>query len=348
MKKKVAIISSIVIVIICIILYLFLGLRSVSKESVQVKFNVRAGENKVKIISNLKSAGLIRSRASALAYVFLNPKLNLQAGTYTLDKSMDTKQIIKNINDGKIDEIVATKKITFVEGRRITDYLKQIEVNFGIKYDDMIKKLKDENFLDELINKYDFLTSEIKNKSIYYSLEGYFYPDTYEFYENTSFENIINVVLNNLNQKLSTVSNISGSKYSVHEILTMASIIEQEAVTTDDRAKVSQVIYKRLDNNMSLGMDVTAYYGVQKSLKKPITQGDLNSSNPYNTRLTSFIGLPVGPICNPSIISINAALNPASTNYEYFYADITTGKVYFSEDAQGFYEIQEKLKLGDK
>lgn len=348
MKKKVAIISSIVIVIICIILYLFLGLRSVSKESVQVKFNVRAGENKVKIISNLKSAGLIRSRASALVYVFLNPKLNLQAGTYTLDKSMDTKQIIKNINDGKIDEIVATKKITFVEGRRITDYLKQIEVNFGIKYDDMIKKLKDENFLDELINKYDFLTSEIKNKSIYYSLEGYFYPDTYEFYENTSFENIINVVLNNLNQKLSTVSNLSGSKYSVHEILTMASIIEQEAVTTDDRAKVSQVIYKRLDNNMSLGMDVTAYYGVQKSLKEPITQGDLNSSNPYNTRLTSFIGLPVGPICNPSIISINAALNPASTNYEYFYADITTGKVYFSEDAQGFYEIQEKLKLGDK
>ena len=348
MKKKVAIISSIVIVIICIILYLFLGLRSVSKESVQVKFNVRAGENKVKIVSNLKSAGLIRSKVSALAYVFLNPKLNLQAGTYTLDKSMDTKQIIKNINDGKIDEIAATKKITFVEGRRITDYLKQIEVNFGIKYDDMIKKLKDENFLDELINKYDFLTSEIKNKTIYYSLEGYFYPDTYEFYENTSFENIIKVVLNNLDQKLSTMNNLSGSKYSVHEILTMASIIEQEAVTTDDRAKVSQVIYKRLDNNMSLGMDVTAYYGVQKSLKKPITQGDLNSSNPYNTRLTSFIGLPVGPICNPSIISINAALNPASTNYEYFYADITTGKVYFSEDAQGFYEIQEKLKLGDK
>ena len=348
MKKRIAIISSIVIVIVCIVLYLFLGLRSVSKESVQVKFNVRTGENKVKIISNLKNAGLIRSKVSALAYVFLNPKLNLQAGTYTLDKSMDTKQIIKNINDGKIDEIIATKKITFVEGRRITDYLKQIEVNFGIKYDDMIKKLKDENFLDELINKYDFLTSEIKNKSIYYSLEGYFYPDTYEFYENTSFENIIKVVLNNLDQKLSTMNNLSGSKYSVHEILTMASIIEQEAVTTDDRAKVSQVIYKRLDNNMSLGMDVTAYYGVQKSLKKPITQGDLNSSNPYNTRLTSFIGLPVGPICNPSIISINAALNPASTNYEYFYADITTGKVYFSEDAQGFYEIQEKLKLGDK
>lgn len=346
MKKRIAIISSIVIVIVCIVLYLFLGLRSVSKESVQVKFNVRTGENKVKIISNLKSAGLIRSKVSALAYVFLNPKLNLQAGTYTLDKSMDTKQIIKNINDGKIDEIIATKKITFVEGRRITDYLKQIEVNFGIEYDDMVKKLKDEKFLDELINKYDFLTSEIKNKDIYYSLEGYFYPDTYEFYENTSFENIIKVVLNNLDQKLSTMNNLSSSNYSVHEILTMASIIEQEAVTTDDRAKVSQVIYRRLDTNMSLGMDVTAYYGVQKSLKAPLTQSDLNSSNPYNTRLTSFIGLPVGPICNPSIVSINASLNPADTNYEYFYADITTGKVYFAEDAKGFYEIQEEL--GDK
>ena len=94
---------------------------------------------------------------------------------------------------------------------------------------------------------------------------------------------------------------------------------------------------------MALGMDVTAYYGSHLSLKETITTKELNAVNPYNTRNLSFIGLPVGPICNPSLESINAALNPSDTNFEYFYADINTGKVYFAEDITGFYEIQKKL-----
>ena len=113
--------------------------------------------------------------------------------------------------------------------------------------------------------------------------------------------------------------------------------------TKEDREKVSQVIYTRLDKKMALGMDVTAYYGSHLSLKETITTKELNAVNPYNTRNLSFIGLPVGPICNPSLESINAALNPSDTNFEYFYADINTGKVYFAEDIKGFYEIQKKL-----
>ena len=111
----------------------------------------------------------------------------------------------------------------------------------------------------------------------------------------------------------------------------------------EDREKVSQVIYTRLDKKMALGMDVTAYYGSHLSLKETITTKELNAVNPYNTRNLSFIGLPVGPICNPSLESINAALKPSNTNFEYFYADINTGKVYFAEDIKGFYEIQKKL-----
>ena len=133
---------------------------------------------------------------------------------------------------------------------------------------------------------------------------------------------------------------IEASDYSVHDILTMASIVEKEAVNALDRAKVAQVIYTRLDMNMSLGMDVTTYYGVRKSMTEVLTQVDLNDENPYNTRITSFIGLPVGPICNPSLESINAVLNPSDTDYIYFFADIVTGNVYFTNSHEEFEEFK--------
>ena len=91
------------------------------------------------------------------------------------------------------------------------------------------------------------------------------------------------------------------------------------------------------------GPKFESWYPDLESLKETITTKELNAVNPYNTRNLSFIGLPVGPICNPSLESINAALNPSDTNFEYFYADINTGKVYFAEDIKGFYEIQKKL-----
>ena len=211
-----------------------------------------------------------------------------------------------------------------------------------ITKEDKINLLKSLSNYNSETKDYSFITNDIKNKDIYYSLEGYLYPDTYEFYENSSFETIVRTMLNNTKKKLSTLD-LKKSKYSIHELLTIASIIEQEAVNKEDREKVSQVIYTRLDKKMALGMDVTAYYGSHLSLKETITTKELNAVNPYNTRNLSFIGLPVGPICNPSLESINAALNPSDTNFEYFYADINTGKVYFAEDIKGFYEIQKKL-----
>ena len=148
-------------------------------------------------------------------------------------------------------------------------------------------------------------------------------------------------MLNETNKKLETIKDeINASKYSIHEILTMASIVEKEAISYSDRQKVAQVIYKRLNINMNLGMDVTTYYGVGKSLKETLTNLDLNDENPYNTRITSFIGLPVGPICNPSIDSIKAVLNPAETDYTYFYADVITGNVYFTDDYNEFLDFK--------
>ena len=124
----------------------------------------------------------------------------------------------------------------------------------------------------------------------------------------------------------------------------MASIIEKEAVKTNDRYTVSEVIYKRLSLNMSLGMDVTAYYGVKKALSETLTTSDLNDRNAYNTRRLDFIGLPVGPICNPTERSIMAALNPSETNYLYFYAEVSSGKLHFAETYSEFQNLIKKYR----
>ena len=156
-------------------------------------------------------------------------------------------------------------------------------------------------------------------------------------------ESLKEMLLNETKKKLDPLKDqIENDKHSIHELLTIASIAEKEANSYDDRTKVTQVIYKRLDLNMALGMDVTSYYGVQKEMTETITKLDLNDKNPYNTRVTSFIGLPVGPICNPSIDSIKASLNPADTDYVYFVADVATGNVYFATDEKGFNELVTK------
>ena len=194
-----------------------------------------------------------------------------------------------------------------------------------------------------LIEKYDFLSNKILNSDIYYPLEGYLFPATYEFYEDASIKTIIEKMLDKTKEILDNYSaSLEESDYNIHEILTMASIIENETMLKEDRDKVSQVIYKRLNLNMSLGMDVTTYYGARKNLSEELTTVDLNELNAYNTRNTSFLGLPVGPICNPSEASIKAALNPSDTDYVYFYAEIATGKLHF---AKTYSEFQELIRL---
>ena len=138
MKKKNIIIIAVAVVILFIGVFSYITLFTGHKEDASVSFSVNAGDNKIKIVSNLKKAGLIKSKFTTLAYVFINPSLNLQAGKYTFNKKQNAISIINQINDGKIDQIIKTINITFVEGKSIETYLKQIEANFDITYDDMI------------------------------------------------------------------------------------------------------------------------------------------------------------------------------------------------------------------
>lgn len=343
-KKLIVILSVIVGLILVGIVTLMILLSPVSKSIDIVEFTVKKGEGKEKIVENLKDAKLIKSKYATFIYIVLSGKKNLQAGSYEFSRNMSVEDIITSLSTGDVVNVKRDEvRITFKEGDTLKNFVTMVANETNIDYDEAIKKLSDKTFLKSLIADYWFLTDDILDEDIYFPLEGYLYPETYNFYKKTNIEQVIRKVLNVTNERLEPLkSKIENSKYNIHELLTIASIAEKEANTNSDRAMVTQVIYKRLGLNMALGMDVTSYYGVQKEMTEAITQLDLNDKNPYNTRVTTFIGLPVGPICNPSIGSINAALEPADTDYLYFVADILTGKVYFAKTNEEFNALVKK------
>lgn len=344
-KKKKIILISIITFLIVIFLMFFVFMFSLSAagdESDTVNFVVENGESKDIIVENLKDAGLIRSKYATLLYILISGNTNIQAGNYEFNRGMSTQDIISSLASGDIiDSKKASTRITFKEGIRLEEYMELLAENTDLEYENIIEEVNNPEFLETLINDYWFLTTDILNSDLYYGLEGYLYPETYDFYVDTSFDAAIRKILDHTDEVLSDVrEKIDASGYSVHEILTMASIVEKEAIHIEDREKVAQVIYTRLDRGMNLGMDVTTYYGARKDLTETLTTVDLNDENPYNTRVASFIGLPVGPICNPAITSIEAVLNPADTSYIYFFADIITGNVYFTDNYDEFLEFR--------
>lgn len=341
--KKITIIL-VIIALICgaCVGSFFFFIAPVSKTREIKDFKVIGGKNKIEIVTDLKKEGLIKSKYAALAYLFFTRK-GLQSGDYEIDKSKSAIEILNNINKGLIKNVQVTVQIQFEEGIRFVDYAKLISDNFPISYETILEKGKDPEFLQTVINSYWFVDESILDDKIYYPLEGYLFPDTYEVFESTTIENLFYKLLNNTKSKLDPLKeDIQKGKYNVHEILTLASIIEKEARKEDERKKVSQVLYKRLDNNISLGCDVTSYYGVHKTLKDPLAEADLYNSNPYNTRATGFMGLPVGPICMPSLMSIKAALNPADTDYLYFCAGVKSGIVSFAKNTEEWLKIKPK------
>jgi UPF0755 protein len=334
--KKVVLVIGIVVAVLLLtgVITFEVLLQPVSKENDIVVFVIEPKTSKIDIIKNLKSSNIIKNENAAIIYTALH-RLKLQAGEYALNRGESTKEILGKISKGIIKE-PDTISVTFVEGKRITDYAKVISDKFGYKYDDVMAVFKDKDYAQELMNKYSFLSSDILSSEIYYPLEGYLFPSTYSFYENASIKDIIEKLLKETGNKLNSLKqSIDDNNLDTHSLLTMASIVESEGTNATNRAQIAQVINKRISIGMNLGMDVTTYYAVQKEMKEPLTKKDLASTSKYNTRLSTNLGLPIGPICNPSLESITAVLNPSQTNYLYFYAS-KDGTIKFTDSYEEF------------
>ena len=343
--KLLLVLISLVVLFIVILSIYFVNTGKVSNNSELVTFEVKEGNSLNTIASSLKEKNLIKSELFYKIYIKLHNASSLQAGTYSLSENMSVKEIVETLENGTIysKDLV---RVTFKEGINIRKFMTLIEENTSITKEEIEQTLKDTKYLDELISTYWFLNDEIKNEQIYYSLEGYLFPDTYEFNKNSKIKDIFKVMLDNTNNKLKDYKkDIENSSYTVHQILTLASIVELEAANSNDRAGVAGVFYNRLENGWSLGSDVTTYYAVKVDMsERDLYQKELDAYNAYNTRSSKMAGkLPVSPICLPSLESIKAAISPTEHNYFYFVAD-KNKKTYFSKTSSEHVSTVAKLK----
>ncbi|MBQ9181429.1 MAG: endolytic transglycosylase MltG [Bacilli bacterium] len=342
--KKI-IIGLLILIVAVFVIYNF-EISKVSNDKTNIEVQVSTGQNYLSISKDLKEKGLIKSTFFYKIYVKTHKLNDLQAGIYNLNKSMSVKELLNALEKGSTYNPDAFS-ITLPEGKNARFVASLIEKNTNNTSEQFYSVLKNNEYLDKLINKYWFLDESIKNENIYYSLEGYLFPDTYEFKnKDVSIEEIIESMLDQMGAKLSAYkTEINNSKYSLHEIITLASIIELEGASSDDRSGVAGVFYNRLEANWSLGSDVTTYYAEKVDInERELYKAEFDKVNAYNTRSSSMRGkLPVGPICNPGIESIEASINPTDHDYFYFVAD-KNKKTYFSKTSSEQDQVVAKLK----
>ena len=336
----------IVLATIFLIIWYFTSISHVSKNDEQVKITIPLGSGSSSIADILEQNDLIKSKTAFKIYVKLNKVSDFQAGTYYLKQSMNVKEITEMLKTGIMQD-PNQLSITYLEGKNIRWIANKIAEITNNTEDDVIKLLENEEYINSLIDKYWFLTDQIKNDDIYYALEGYLFPDTYAIEnKDAKIEDIFEKMLDRMEDILNEYKEqIENSKYNVHQILTIASIIETESMNEDGRKDVSSVIYNRLNKNMAIQSDVTTYYAVKVDMgERDLYQSELDKYNPYNTRGPNMEGkLPIGPISSISKNSIEAALNPNNTDYIFFVAD-KNGKLYFTKTVNEHNSIVSKLK----
>ncbi len=352
MTKRVRIKPTFFVIVLALIfiiaggVWIFLASPVNSNDTKDVEIEIKSGESVAQISRTLKDNDLIRSKLLFKVYVKGYKVNSLKASTYKLNRSMNLGEIVSSLEKGS-NYNPNMIKLTFKEGERVTDYAKVIEKNTNNSYDDVINTIKDKTYLNELITKYWFLTNDILNDNIYYSLEGYLMPETYHFdNKDVTVKEIINRMLDETEKNLEPYKSIIID--NPHYYMTMASIIELEGTNTENRKVIVGIFKNRLSSGYNMGSDVTTYYGLQVPMTQDLTTEQFASVNAYNTRSTTMIGkMPIGPICNPSKSSIEASANPTQTDYMFFVAD-KHGKIYYTKtNAEHEKKIKEIKDNGD-
>ena len=348
-KKSTIILKIIMFTIIFTMLglctFCYVNIMPVSHKSSEVTFKIEEGSSIRDITSVLKDNDLIRSEYFFLAYSKINNVKNIKAGDYVINKNKSLKEIVKILEKGsnvKNKEVT----ITFKEGKNMRSIAKIIDEKTSNTKDDVFNLLNDKEYINSLIKEYWFLDESILNENIYYPLEGYLAPDTYNFEVDAKVKDIFKKMLDQTDKVLTNEKeNLEKNKYNIHQILTLASMVESEGVTLDDRKDIAGVFINRLNKGIALGSDVTTYYAAKIDLgERDLYKSEINSNNPYNTRTMANAGkLPVGPICNPSKEAIDAVITYTPNKYYYFVADKNM-KVYFNETEAGHNKTIKELK----
>ena len=284
----------------------------------ETSVEVTAEDSVSTVADKLQDAGLIKYKWFFKLYAGIShADKKIGIGTYELNTDMDYNALIQGMSNRNATINADTVTVTIPEGYSVRQIVSLL-AKYGVNSEDALLSAAERGSFD-----YSFLDS---GKSGIAKLEGYLFPDTYEFFVNEDPSHAICRLLDNFSQRMDDelMTQVEESGYSLEEILIIASLIEKE---TDgkDRTNIASVIYNRLNNvgetYHKLEIDAAVIYGLGyangENYAGPLTQADLNKDTPYNLRMHE--GLPPTPICNPGLASIRAALEPADTNY-YFYA----------------------------
>ena len=288
------------------------------KESVadEIEFTVHKGDNFINIGSRLESEGIITSKFLFYIYTILSGKREgLQAGVYLLSPSMSVDEIAGKLYSGN----VAQMRVTIIEGWRSDEIADYLSDEFGLN----------RNLFLELVYSYEI---DGLDKPEGATLEGYLFPDTYFMPYGFNEKDLIDAMVSNLNRRLTDEirSDIEKQDKTLFEIITMASMIEKEVRSREDKDLVSGILWRRNEIGMPLQVDATIIYLTRKRTTR-VSIKETRIDSPYNTYLNK--GLPVGPISNPGMDSILAAIYPVSSDY-LFYLSKPTGETVFSRNFQ--------------
>lgn len=331
-KKKIiaSIIAAIIAIIVIAVIVVAMLMDSVVKKpfntSNSINFSVNSGEGLSGIIDDLSSKGVIKDPLLTKLYIRLDhPKVNLTPGDYTVKGDVSFDQFIHVLNTGT--EI----KVVIPEGYTIDQIATKL-AGFGLCTESQFISAVENYPLPSYIKKRD---------GVRYQLEGYLFPTTYNFKKGESPDAMIQNMLNMFTVELNQAMAQTGVKITpdqIETLVTKASVVQAEGKTPKDMELVSSVIDNRIKANMPLQMDATVIYALGKHIDK-VYYKDLQVNSPYNTYLHK--GLPVGPICNPGLEALKAALKPASTDYLYYILNGNTA--YFTNNYQDFLTKKSEL-----
>ncbi len=306
--------------------------KAVSSTSEEITFTVESGSSSKSVIHKLQEEGIIRDSTFGYLYAKNNHLTDIKAGDYTLDKSWTLNEILTKLNDAS-SAIAYDATVTIVEGDWAKHIADKIAGVTSVTSDELIALWNNEDYLRSIMSDYPFLTEDIFNENIRIKLEGYLAPNTYNFFQETTAEEVTKKILDEslaIYQKYE--NEIKKSSLNIHELYTLASIVQYESGNIDDMKKIAEVFYNRMEIGMPLQSSVTVCYALDINKSDDWTACEVNPNydSLYNTY--KYQGLPPGPIQNPGEDALDAVLNPDQNNYLYFMADVYgDGTVYYAE-----------------
>ena len=311
-----------------------------------VTVEIPAGSSNREIGAILEKKGLVKNGQFFNYYTKFKNYSNFKSGYFNLQKSMDLETIIQKLQEEgtKTPQAPVLGKVTIPEGYTIDQIATAITTDVStkkagktpFKKEDFLKAVQDDAFIEKMVAKYPKLLANLpsKDSGVRYRLEGYLFPATYNYGKDTTVKEMIDQMLAAMDQNLSPYYETLESKnINVNEVLTLASLVEKEGATDQDRKDIASVFYNRLNQDMPLQSNIAILYAEGKLGQKTTLKEDatINTEldSPYN--IYKNTGLMPGPVDNPGVSAIEAAVNPSKTDYLYFVANVENGEVFFAK-----------------